>query len=191
MKTRLLRYSAITMATMATGFGLAAAQTASNDTTGPNSDNDAVVTNTNSASVNNDNDVDVDNDTDQDADSGDAEVIGNTNAGDAESGEATNDATTSTTVRITNSSAVGGSFWSTGGEASNDTTGPNSDNDAIVTNTNVLNVRNDNDVDVDNDVDQDADSGDAEVRHNTNGGSATSGGASNTSSVSTTIEISN
>jgi hypothetical protein len=195
MKERILRYGAISLATVGLASGLAAASSVEFDTTGPESDNKVEIEHDNDVDLDNDNDVDVDNDVDQDADSGDASVKYNTNGEDAESGDAENDSSVDTTVDVTNGGlgdlcdCLG--FGGSDHDVVFDTTGPKSDNEVEIKTSNDIDVNNDNDVDVDNDVDQDADSGDAYVGGNTNGGGAVSGAARNTSSVSTSVSISN
>jgi hypothetical protein len=195
MKTRMLRYAAISMATLGMGLGVAAAQTASIDFTGPDSRNVIDVENDLDVDVDNDNDVDVTNVVNQDATSGDALVERNTEGGDAESGDAENSSDASTDVAISNSGLCDCLLGLGGGnhdwEATIDTTGPNSVNRINLSNDVDIDVDNDNDVDVTNVVDQDATSGDATVRRNTSGGSATTGSASNSSSLSTSVSISN
>lgn len=92
------------------GSTAALAQDCTNVETGPGSSNTCVVTNTNTFTQNNSNDVEIDNNTYQTATSGDATVSGNTNAGDATSGDASNTSSTDTTVSINNESngGVGG-----------------------------------------------------------------------------------
>jgi hypothetical protein len=72
-----------------------------------------------------------------------------------------------------------------------DTTGPDSNNAVTATTTNRVTVRNDNDLNVRNDNDQRASSGDAKVWHNTTGGDATSGDASNANSTSVDATVDN
>ena len=72
-----------------------------------------------------------------------------------------------------------------------DTTGPDSDNHITNNQTNTADVDNTNDVYVKSKNHQSAYSGEAEVENNTTGGSATSGDASNTNSVSSDVNVSN
>lgn len=71
------------------------------------------------------------------------------------------------------------------------TTGPDSDNQIKNTSSQHLKVKNDNDIKVDNNNHQSAYSGEAEVTHNTEGGSATSGGASNENSFTGSATVNN
>ncbi|MBW3538524.1 hypothetical protein KY386_03475 [Candidatus Parcubacteria bacterium] len=195
MKTRILRYGAIAMATVGLGLGVAAAHTAEIDTTGPDSHNRIDLRSDARVDLDVRNDVDVDNDTDQVAVSGDATVRHNTDAGDAETGSASNDSHTSTTVTVAGGAGlcdcVANVFGGGHGEvdASIHLTGPDSNNQINVRHNTRVDVDVDNDVDVRNDVDQDAYSGDAKVKDNTLGGSATSGDASNSSTTSTSVSL--
>jgi hypothetical protein len=72
-----------------------------------------------------------------------------------------------------------------------DTTGPNSHNEVTFNGGNTVDLDNNNRVDLDNRTYQDADSGDAEVEHNTTGGSASSGAAMNDNMTSAHVSISN
>jgi hypothetical protein len=173
----------------------ASAQSGSIDTTGPDSDNEISYSNEVDIDVDNDTDVDADVDVDQDADSGNTEVNDNTEGGDAESGDAENDNSVEAEVDVDNS---GGNGWlglddciCNDGDATIDKTGPDSTNTVTFDNSYDLDIDNSVDVDFDVDVDQDADSGDAEVTHNTSGGNATSGSASNTSSTVFSLSVKN
>ncbi len=70
-------------------------------------------------------------------------------------------------------------------------TGPNSTNDVTFHNTNTTTVTNTNTLNVTDINPQAADSGNAGVSHNTTGGSATTGVASNTSDNSFTYNVNN
>jgi hypothetical protein len=169
-------------ATLATaGAPMALADSAS--TQGPNSG--IYVNSSNNTNVRNDNDVSVTNSNHQTASTGDATVSNNTTGGNATSGDATNNNSTWTSVSISNSTpAMGGGV---GGSAS--TEGPNS---PIRLNfSSNFRVSNDNDVNVRNYNNQSAYSGDASVRNNTTGGSATSGNATNNNNTSTSVSINN
>jgi hypothetical protein len=194
MKKQLYRAAAATVLGLSLATGVAVADNSGTiDTTGPDSTNSVTATTTNRVSVHNDNDLNVRNDNDQRASSGDATVRHNTTGGDATSGDASNDNSTSVDATVDNSgawSALGGSgSMNASGDISN--TGPDSSNYVTSTQTNTVHVSNDNDVRVNNDNDQHAYSGDAKVSDNTTGGSATSGSASNTNSSSFTFSISN
>lgn len=77
------------------------------------------------------------------------------------------------------------------GDGSIDNTGPDSNNQITFNNDTDVDVDNDNDVRVRNHNPQDADSGDARVHHNTTGGDATSGDATNDSLLRATVRLSN
>jgi hypothetical protein len=191
---KLLKALAAALIGIGLSAGMAAAQTGSIDTTGPDSNNNIEFKDELDVDVDNKNDAEVRNDVDQDADSGDADVNHNTTGGDATSGDAMNESELSTSATMSNS-GVGdlGDWWGGSGSssASIDNTGPDSDNTVEFNNDTRIDVDNNNYLDVDNDVDQDADSGDADVDGNTTGGDATSGDAHNSSSVSTTVHMSN
>ncbi len=195
MKTRsILRFGAIAMATAGLGLGVAAASTASIDTTGPDSYNKVEDSLHNTVDIENHNKVDVDNDNDQHASTGDASVKHNTTGGDATSGDAENSNTTTTDISVGSSCGcvdLGDLFGNGGGDntSSIENTGPDSTNKIEIKTYNKLTVDNHNYVDVNNDNDQHAYSGDAKVYGNTTGGDATSGGASNTNSTSTSISL--
>lgn len=70
------------------------------DNTGPGSDNQISTDINTSVDVENDANVDVENDSVQTAISGDARVSGNTNGGDATTGDATNTNSTSTSISL-------------------------------------------------------------------------------------------
>ncbi|HUC20099.1 MAG TPA: hypothetical protein VMR98_01230, partial [Candidatus Polarisedimenticolaceae bacterium] len=88
---RILRYSAIAMATVGLGLGVAAADSSSIDTTGPDSSNTVSTSTNNHASLRNNNRVSVDTDNRQSGRSGSADVRHNTTGGDATSGDVSND----------------------------------------------------------------------------------------------------
>ena len=189
----ILRYGAILLATTGLAVGVAAAS--SIDTTGPNSQNKIEVTGHNTVDVSNQNHLGVNNNNDQGAWTGDAKVKDNTTGGDATSGDATNSNDVTTDVSVDNGSSCGcltdifGSGSDSDGSISN--TGPDSDNRIEFKTDNKLEVHNDNNVTVNNNNNQHASSGDADVSHNTTGGDATTGSASNTTSSSTSVTISN
>ena len=163
--------------------------------TGPHSKNIIKSGSSSEFKVVNNNDVNVDNDTKQRAYSGNATVSGNTNGGSASTGDASNNATTDTNINIQNStpspcsSCLGLGGGHSGGSIG--TTGPYSLNKILSGGKNVVTIKNNNNVDVSNNTNQKAESGDATVKYNTNGGSASTGDASNDSSTSTSVSIKN
>lgn len=194
MKKQLIRATAVTVLGLSLTTGLAAA--GSIDTTGPNSNNDIRSSYDARADVRNNNNLRVDSTTDQFAQSGDATTRTNTDGGDAETGDAENDAEMDASVEVSNDSAadLGSSFGAgagDGGDASIENTGPRSDNTVRSDTTLRYNVENNNNLTVNNDVVQTAVTGDADVRNNTEGGSATTGDARNSSSSSFSFTVRN
>ena len=172
--------------------GFASAATGTIDTTGPESTNlirhnDEVTTD-----ITVDNPTEVTGEVTQEATSGDAKNKMNTNGGDASSGDAENDADADVSVDNDNSGVLdcgcAGNYGSDN-DATIDTTGYASDNRVIFENTYDYTVEVTNDTTVDVTVDQTAETGDAEVTKNTNAGDASTGNASNSSSLS--ISVSN
>jgi len=197
MKKQLYRAAAATVLGLSLTTGIVAADTGNIDTTGPNSNNSIRSHVTNRNTVRNTNDIDVNNSNHQTARTGYASVRGNTFGGDATTGSASNDNSTSADISVDNSSSSsnnwGAGSWGGGfgGDASISDTGPNSRNtiDSRVSNTST--VTNNNDIDVRNTNNQTATSGNATVSGNTHGGDATSGDASNYNSSSFTISVQN
>ncbi len=184
----------IAIASIGLTAGLAAAGSGSIDTTGPSSDNTIRFENKSDVDVDNETDVDADVAIDQDANSGEAKVKFNTTGGDATSGDAENESSLEAELSIDNSGSSSAAL--SGGQSSNndgsiDNTGPNSDNHIVFKNSREVRVNNDTDVDFDADIDQNARSGNATVWYNTTGGNATSGNASNTSSVVFSLSVTN
>lgn len=192
---KLLRLASVIAVGFSLSTGIAAAQTTI-DTTGP--DSTVTVTRTVDVSneVTNDNTVDATNNNQQDATTGAAVASDSTNAGDAVSGDARNNSNFKADVTIDNSSATNcacttGAGAGNGGNVTVRDTGPDStvtvDNSFTSENT----VMNTNKLTVTNNNAQTATSGDATVNHNTNGGSARSGDAVNTSTSSFTFNVTN
>jgi hypothetical protein len=76
-------------------------------------------------------------------------------------------------------------------DAQIDTTGPSSQNTVTVSETTSTTIENTNHIVVNNDNNQHSSTGDANVSGNTNGGSATTGDATNTATTSTTVTVGN
>ncbi len=193
---KLLRLFAAVLVSMGVTGGMAAAATGSIENTGQGSDNDIVWESESEVYLDNRTDVEFDVDLDQDADSGDARMSANTTGGDAETGDATNESEIEAALTIDNSGSSSDALTCgcvNGGdhEASIDTTGQSSDNRVHFKNESSVRVDNDTDVDVDVDVDQNASSGDAKVWGNTTGGDASTGSATNTSSVVFSLSVTN
>lgn len=168
------------------------------NTTGPDSENTIKDESSVRFDVHNDNDVNVGNMNHQEARSGSAEVEDNTTGGNATSGEARNENWTEANVTVDNSAGMKNMDWGHGemenGNGSGSViknTGPDSENKIETERSASVNVSNDNDVHVTNANCQTATSGNAEVSHNTTGGSATTGDAYNSNSSSFTVNVSN
>lgn len=175
--------------------GFAGATTGTIDTTGPDSNNQIRSEWTQRVDVENDNEVDLENDNEQDAWSGDAKVRHNTNAGDADTGNASNANALNGSVHIDNSHAVpAGSVGGSGGGNHTATirdTGLDSNNQVTFETRSNVEIDNENDIEIDNENDQTASSGDATVSGNTNGGSASTGNATNTNTTTFSVKITN
>jgi hypothetical protein len=176
--------------------GFAGATTGTIDTTGPDSTNTIRSDSSYRADVNNDNNLNVRNDNNQDAWTGDAVAEDSTTAGDAWTGSAMNDNALDATVSVDNSASGVAAFEGvgvTGGdnEATIGTTGPDSVNRVTFDTTTRVNVDNNNNLNITNSNDQNASSGDATVDHNTTGGSATTGDASNTNTTTIRFDVTN
>jgi len=176
--------------------GFAGAASGTIGTTGPDSNNEISNKTHTELSVENDNDLDFTNKNHQYASSGDVEVKDNTTGGDAASGDGANENSLAAEVEIDNSQSAGAfDGVGSGGEDSTGTidgpTGPDSNNTVKSESRVKIDVDNDNNIHVYNNNDQVAKSGDAEVRHNTTGGDATSGSVTNTSSATFTVRVTN
>ncbi len=190
---KLLLGAAAVVASLSLTAGVAAAQTGSVDTSGPSAHVKVDSHNKNRVEVKNKNDVKLKNNTTQKASSGDAKVKHNTTGGDASTGDASNASALSATVGIDNSGSVGDVGCGCGDEGSLDvdTSGPGAKVKVDSHNSNKVEVKNTNDVKLENKVYQSAYTGDASVTGNTTGGDASTGDASNSSSVSFSLEITN
>jgi|SRR3989344_4271197 len=195
---KLLKRLGVTTAVMGlavTPVGLVSAN-ADIDTTGPDSTNKIELRSEARHRVTNNNNLNATNNNPQDADSGDAYVKHNTEGGDAESGEAANDSFLSVSAEVDNSGATEGAFCGCGDglgdvDASISRTGPDSYNKIEVKHKSDVRVTNNNNVNVTNNNTQNADSGNAKVYDNTEGGDATSGDASNISTTTIDLVVTN
>src|SRR4030095_11188476 len=173
----------------------AAANSASIDTTGPDSTNQVKFENRSRVKVDNDNHVRVYNNNPQSAYTGDASVRHNTTGGDATSGDASNDSLLRNSLTLRNTSSSSAALENACGCADHtgdiSNTGPDSYNKILFADSSKVEVKNHNDVNVENHNAQSATSGDAKVSDNTTGGDATSGGASNVSTLETTLVVEN
>lgn len=197
IKSRILRATsvAVTSVGLVAGLtGIAGASSASGSlvTTGPHSLNK--IRNNVSSQVNlkNDNKVDLSTQNWQQAYSGNAKVTDNTHGGNATTGAATNTSSVAATVNLTNNNShnlIGDG--SSKASATIRDTGPFSTNTVDNKVRNTVNVTNTNDIRVSTDNQQTATSGNATVSDNTHGGNATTGAATNTSSTSLTLNVTN
>lgn len=178
--------------------GFAGATTGTIDTTGPDSNNEITSETVRRVDVRNNNNLNVQNDNYQDAWTGEAEVEDNTRAGDAETGDARNSNAFTGTVHVDNSASTRAAATAAGGGAGGAEhratireTGPDSNNQVHFETRSNVEIENNNNLNVENNNTQVATSGDATVEHNTRGGSATTGDATNTNSTSVTFRVSN
>jgi hypothetical protein len=191
---KLLRLAGLSVMALSLSSGVAAAATASIDETGPDSTNKVEFENRTRVKVDNENHVRVYNSNPQTAVTGDARVRHNTTGGDATSGDASNDSLLRSSLSLRNTSS---SLAALEDDDSGDndgtiaTTGPDSYNKILFADSRRVTVENYNNVNVENHNSQTAVSGDAKVEDNTTGGDAASGGASNVSTLETTLEVEN
>jgi hypothetical protein len=176
--------------------GFAGATTGTIDTTGPDSVNKIHSESSQRVDIDNDNDLKVNNSNSQKAWSGEAEVRDNTTGGDATSGDASNMNSFDADVSVDNSGSVGAAMGAgAGGAGDNDgtieNTGPDSYNSVRFESRSTVDIDNDNDLYVSNHNYQTASTGDATVRHNTTGGDATTGSASNENTTSVRFDVTN
>ena len=201
IKTSVLRYAAIGMATMSLA-GFAAASTVSFDTTGADSNQEVTLNNSNHVNTSNHNSVGVGNFNAQSADSGSVYADKNTSvgggsglgSGSVSSGNASNSNVANTDVHVMNSGSGMGVF-SNMTPAPTDVrihlTGADSNNTVESNNTNSVETNNHNDVQVSNLNLQSASTGDVHANKNTTVGGLSSGDAHNQSSSSTSITVGN
>jgi hypothetical protein len=176
--------------------GFAGATTGTIDTTGPDSTNKIHSESSQRVDIDNDNDLKVRNDNSQKAWSGEAEVRDNTTGGDATSGDTSNMNAFDASVSVDNSASVGDAVAAgAGGAGDNDATientGPDSYNSVKFESRSSVDIDNDNDLYVSNHNYQTASSGDATVKHNTTGGDATTGSASNENTTTVRFDVTN
>ncbi|HVQ43503.1 MAG TPA: hypothetical protein VMT30_00875 [Candidatus Saccharimonadia bacterium] len=195
IKTSILRYAAIGMATVSMA-GFAAASTVTFDHTGPDSNQEVVLHNSSNFDSTNLNVAAVGNFTGQGAASGDASAHQNTTVGGVGSGNAANVSTTSTVVGVNNGMGAGLSALAGWGAAdptvvTMSTTGPDSNNQVHVNNEHNVTVTNVNEAQVSNVTVQGAQSGNASASHNTTAGGVSTGSAANTSTTSTVVNFTN
>jgi hypothetical protein len=194
MKKQLYRAAAATVLGLSLTTGIVAADTGNIGTTGPNSTNTVTSTKTDNSHVSNLNAVSAFSHNYQTARTGYAKSSTNTGGGNATTGAAMNSTSLTAAVNVSNPNS--GNSGSNGVMASNSgtisgPTGPYSTNTVSSRYTDNSTVMNHNFVNVVSTNSQTATSGDASVDHNTSGGSATSGNATNTSSSNFTFTVTN
>lgn len=195
IKTSVLRYAAIGMATISMA-GFAAASTVSFDTTGPDSTNKVELSSHSSVKTNNQNLVGVGNLNAQEAKTGSVEAAKNTSVGGSNgSGDASNDNSTSTGVTVTNTGGAAAAAMGSWAPANHDislgTTGPDSYNKVEINDSKKVETNNTNVVEVSNVNLQTAKSGNVSAYKNTTVGGLTSGDASNTNHTVNNVTIGN
>ena len=146
--------------------------------------------------VQNNNNLNANVETVQTAKTGNAKVKKNTEAGDAETGDADNVNGLMADVKVENdNSGAGGCGCDDGGDTDVviENTGPRSRNVVRVgrSGNGGRSVQNNNNVNIDNYTDQYARSGNAVVKHNTEGGDATTGDATNENETDVNVDIHN
>lgn len=177
--------------------GFAGATSGDITDTGPDSSNVVKSDTSQRVRVENNNHLGVQNSNTQRATTGDARSNENTSGGDASTGAASNDNSLSADVTVDNGASTGALTHLGGGAGLGDSsatinqTGPDSVNRVTIKNTSDVKVQNNNDLHITNNNHQTATSGDARVTDNTEGGSATTGDASNSNSSSFTFNVSN
>lgn len=196
IKTSVLRYAAMGMATLSMA-GFAAASTVTFDTTGADSHQKVELRNHNSVTTTNRNNVGVGNINLQSAESGRVHADRNTSIdGSVGSGNARNTNSTSTDVSISNEGSCGclgaGAWTAPNDHVSMSLTGADSRNEVKIDNSTSVRTTNTNNVEVLNLNAQKAESGDVSAYKNTSiGGDVFSGNASNENSTTTSVSISN
>jgi hypothetical protein len=197
IKTSLLRYAAIGMATVSMA-GFAAASTVQIGTTGADSNQQVRLNNSTDVSSLNDNNVGAANFNAQGAASGPVSANKNTSImGGVGSGAAVNNYATQTTANVTNGSMGAGLSADMGAGAADpvdvglNLTGADSNNQVSVDNNRSIEMTNFNDVQVSNTNIQSAQSGPVSANKNTTVGGLASGPATNTGSTVTSLSISN
>lgn len=190
---RLLRIIAAAILGAGLVGGVAGASSAVIDTTGPDSTNKVEFKDDVDVDIKAENKTEGSVEVDQYAGTGNAKVYRNTNAGDAETGDAENESDVEVEVVSSNTGVSAWNNWGVGGTTNHtarvENTGPDSRNEIEFDNDYDLDVRVENKTELYVNTNQKAKSGNAEVSRNTNGGGASTGNASNSST--TTVQISN
>ena len=199
MKVRKTATAVATSLGLVVGFAAlaGAAPVSTINTTGPDSINKVRNSTWVDVDVTNHNNLSASNYNHQNAWTGDAHVYDNTHGGSASSGNAMNSNSFHASATVNNSGTAGslgsisGLVGGGGGSSSVSDTGPDSYNSVKNTTTVHYDVNNTNNLRVTNTNTQTASSGDASVVHNTHGGDAVSGNASNTTSSSVNFNVTN
>jgi len=163
--------------TSVSGGPAASGNVGSNGITGPNSVNQIGITNSNNVEVENENDAHVDNKVVASVDSGWNRADTNTGPGYVYAGNADMNVGVVNRVNDSATAIVGGAGGVGGNQATNQTTGPISQNFVTVKNTSDIEVENENDMDVKNTVNAIANTGHNSASTNTLGGEIRSGNA--------------
>lgn len=202
IKTSVLRYAAIGMATMSLA-GFAAASTVSFDTTGADSNQQVELNNSHNFDSSNYNSVGVGSFNAQDANSGHVSADQNTSVGgngsgngSVGSGDASNQNDAHTDLSVNNSGSGMGAFSNMGaGNNSPDVrihlTGASSNNTVESNNNDSVKMTNENNVQVSNLNLQSAQSGNVSANKNTTVGGLMSGSAHNSSNSTTSVSVHN
>lgn len=193
MKKQLYRAAAATVLGLSLTTGVVAADTGDISHSGTGSANHITNTMTNTNDVRNRNNLDATNLSAQFGASGDATSNRNTAGGDATTGDVSNSNSLDATVAVDNSSAGAMTMPGAGmgGAGSIDNSGTDSSNTITDKTTNTNTVQNTNNLAVTNVNMQMGTSGSATSSRNTNGGSATTGSVTNTSTSSFTFDVKN
>lgn len=163
--------------TTVTGGGMGGANLGANDTTGPFSDNRVDITNKQRVDVANNNDAYVKNHVDVTSDTGNNEADKNTGPGYVRTGDAWADVDVKTHVNDNMTAISAGAAGVGNNMATNDITGPFSDNYVTIKNRSNIDVDNSNDARVKNWMDVASFSGDNDANKNTLGGEIITGDA--------------
>lgn len=187
----------VTSLGLVVGMSAFAGATSGNFTnSGDDNTNTASTTTTTTTSLQNNNNAGVLNFNLQAGKSGKAVVHGNSSDGSATTGDVSNTSNTSTGVTISNTNSNSAAFMA-GPAVAPDTSatvmnsGDHNQNTVTTNTTTTTSVQNNNNVFVGNLNLQAGSSGDAIVHGNSSTGSATTGSVSNSSTTSTTINVSN
>jgi nucleoporin NUP1 len=187
----------VTSLGLVVGMSAFAGATSGNFTnSGDDNTNTATTTTTTHTTLHNNNNAGVFNLNAQGAESGKAVVHGNSSDGSATTGDASNASNTSTSITVSNTNSnsaalMGSAVVAPDTSATVMNSGDHNLNTVSTTTTTTTNVTNNNNVGVVNLNLQGASSGNAIVHGNSSTGSATTGDVSNTSSTSTSINVSN